>query len=317
MNCPKCEKAIPDGSSFCPYCGSRAPVSCPKCKQIIPPGSRFCTFCGCDMATGKGPKTKKLLPILMMVLAAVILASGVGVYFGVHVWTDPTCDKPATCKICKMTEGQPLGHNMTGATCVDDSVCRNCGIVGMEAKGHQWGAATCTQPEICSVCNETQGSALGHTWPTGTTTAVEHCSVCNSVNGTITTLEDSDCGYKDSTKKYKHKMKNGATVQVVIKEMDAPVESCVGLNAGVWITGVTAGDPMGEWALLVRNTEGKWVEVGSFEVDEDFDVGTLTWSDPIDFDAWVLVPLDLGYTYNFGVIPSINRIQVFEYSPDV
>ena len=292
-------------------------MNCPNCKKEVSTSDRYCTYCGCDLSSLKGGEKKLLLPILLMVLSVVILASGFGIYFGYHSWTEATCDNPATCKICKITNGEALGHNMTGATCTEASVCLNCGIEATPALGHTWAPATCTLPETCSVCSETQGAALGHTWPTGTTTSVEHCSVCDQVNGIITVLDESAWDDKDSGKRHGYKMKNGATVQGYIYEMDAPIESCVGLNAGVWLTGVTTGDPHGEWALLLRTSDGKWVEAATFVVDEDFDTSTVKWADPIDFDAWVMVPMDLGYTYNFGVIPSITQIQVFEYSADV
>ena len=39
-----------------------------------------------------------------------------------HDWKKATCTDPKTCKTCKATEGEPLGHNISG------SKCKRCGM---------------------------------------------------------------------------------------------------------------------------------------------------------------------------------------------
>ena len=287
---------------------------CPKCKKELSPNDSFCTFCGCNLETGKGGKNPLVAPLLMMALSLVIVVAGLFVYFKVHTWTDATCEVASYCKICGMVQGNPLGHSMTVATCEEASVCENCGRNGEPAKGHDWQAATCTVPQTCAACQKTGEAALGHKWPTGTTTAVEYCETCQQVNGIISEVKIGD---KATDQKYSYKMKNNSTIRVKINEMDETVHDCVSIYASIWLTSVSSGDPYCDWALLVRTPDGKWTEVGRVAVVEDIDGGTLSWSEPIDFDAWVLVPTDLGYTYNFSCNTGISAIQVFEYSADV
>lgn len=46
--CSECGHAVPEGSKFCPGCGTPQKVAsgCPGCKQPVPPGSKFCPSCG-------------------------------------------------------------------------------------------------------------------------------------------------------------------------------------------------------------------------------------------------------------------------------
>ena len=116
-----------------------------------------------------------------------------------HSWSDATCTTPKTCSVCKVTEGNALGHKynavVTKPTCTEGGyttyTCPACNDTYVDnrvgATGHSWSDATCTIPKTCSVCKVTEGSALGHkynavvTKPTctegGYTTYT--CSACN------------------------------------------------------------------------------------------------------------------------------------------
>lgn len=58
MKCRECGADIPDGVSFCRYCGSKVePVNekcfCPSCGSSITPGVKFCRNCGFDILHGR------------------------------------------------------------------------------------------------------------------------------------------------------------------------------------------------------------------------------------------------------------------------
>lgn len=58
MRCRECGADLPDGVSFCRYCGSKVePVKekrfCPSCGASIAPGVKFCRNCGFDILHGR------------------------------------------------------------------------------------------------------------------------------------------------------------------------------------------------------------------------------------------------------------------------
>lgn len=100
-------------------------------------------------------------------LAAAVAIVLFGVLFGTHVlclhqWSEATCTKPSTCRICGATQGKALGHEMEPATCTSPEHCGRCDYKKGKALGHKWVDATCTAPKTCSRCKKTEGSALGH-----------------------------------------------------------------------------------------------------------------------------------------------------------
>ena len=46
MICPTCHKEIPEGSHFCPYCGTPLDDQCPHCGHQNIPHAKFCSYCG-------------------------------------------------------------------------------------------------------------------------------------------------------------------------------------------------------------------------------------------------------------------------------
>lgn len=58
MRCRECGADLPDGVSFCRYCGSKVePIKekrfCPSCGASIAPGVKFCRNCGFDILHGR------------------------------------------------------------------------------------------------------------------------------------------------------------------------------------------------------------------------------------------------------------------------
>jgi len=56
--CAACGQALPDGCTFCPYCGAQIPVpekrlACAHCGAPLRPNARFCQKCG--QPTQQGP----------------------------------------------------------------------------------------------------------------------------------------------------------------------------------------------------------------------------------------------------------------------
>ncbi len=100
-----------------------------------------------------------------------------------HEWVDADCVTSKACKLCKETQGEPLGHTWVDATCEAPKTCTSCGLTEGEALGHAWVEATCESAKTCSVCAATEGAALGHTWVDATYEAPKTCSVCAATEG--------------------------------------------------------------------------------------------------------------------------------------
>jgi class 3 adenylate cyclase/predicted ATPase len=48
-SCSACQAQIPEGSRFCPQCGSPQSIACPACGEVNSAGSRFCAQCGAKL----------------------------------------------------------------------------------------------------------------------------------------------------------------------------------------------------------------------------------------------------------------------------
>ena len=76
---------------------------------------------------------------------------------------EATCEKPKTCRICGVTEGEAKEH-VWKDTCTGSRVCSVCGATESVLCDQDWRDATCTEPKTCGICGETSGSAIGHNW---------------------------------------------------------------------------------------------------------------------------------------------------------
>ena len=55
FTCGECGAEAPDGSKFCPECGTRMVATCSGCGQANPPGHKFCAECGTSLGTSPTP----------------------------------------------------------------------------------------------------------------------------------------------------------------------------------------------------------------------------------------------------------------------
>ena len=55
IGCPSCSAQVPQGSKFCPSCGTKIEMSkkCPKCSVELPAGAKFCPECGTSALPAK------------------------------------------------------------------------------------------------------------------------------------------------------------------------------------------------------------------------------------------------------------------------
>ena len=60
--CSACQTQIPDGSRFCPQCGSPQSIACAACGHVNAAGSRFCTECGAKLGAAAGPVAPAPVP---------------------------------------------------------------------------------------------------------------------------------------------------------------------------------------------------------------------------------------------------------------
>lgn len=52
MICPSCHRQVPEGSHFCPHCGTPLDDKCPHCGHQNIPNAKFCAFCGRPLVRG-------------------------------------------------------------------------------------------------------------------------------------------------------------------------------------------------------------------------------------------------------------------------
>ncbi len=58
MNCPSCDRSLPDDAAFCGYCGStlRPEQICSSCGRSSSADMRFCLGCGAGLAEAPEPR---------------------------------------------------------------------------------------------------------------------------------------------------------------------------------------------------------------------------------------------------------------------
>ena len=135
---------------------------------------------------------KRLTLLLAISMAAILVGCG-----HQHVFSEATCDTPATCAEDGATEGEALGHDFAEATCEAPATCTRCGETEGEALGHDFLEATCEAPETCSRCGKTQGEALEHDFAPATLDAPKTCKVCGTTEGEKVTARIIDTNLKN------------------------------------------------------------------------------------------------------------------------
>ncbi len=116
-----------------------------------------------------------------------------------HQWSDATCTEPKTCKLCKATDGEALGHTGGEATCESKAVCTRCEEQYGDIADHEWQPATCDKLAECKLCGETSGELLNHTpaEDDGDCTTAINCTVCGKevtpANNHTPAEDDGDC----------------------------------------------------------------------------------------------------------------------------
>lgn len=104
-----------------------------------------------------------------------------------HYWTRATCTVSKTCRICQITEGEPLGHSYAPATCLAPATCTACEHTVGSAMGHSYTEPTCTAAAKCIRCGQVGAAALGHRYD-----SIGKCTACGaldpSLGGTVVTV---------------------------------------------------------------------------------------------------------------------------------
>ena len=169
-------------------------------------------------------------------------------FIAYHDYTDATCTKAMTCKVCGETSGNANGHNYAAATCKEKAkctvcgisygslashnyanatctkakTCKVCGVTSGKANGHNYADATCTKPKTCKVCKATTGSANGHNYAAATCTKAKTCTVCGAKGGSAnghkyTNSCDTSCNTCKATRKITHAYKDVITKATLTK----------------------------------------------------------------------------------------------------
>ena len=180
-----------------------------------------------------------------------------------HSWKAATCTQPKTCTRCGATEGTTTEHSWKAATCTQPETCSVCGATRGSAKGHSWKAATCTQPETCTRCSATRGSALGHSWTAATYTKPKTCTRCGAQSGGLKGYIGTLSGSWASKS-----LKVNNTQTAAMYQLNSKVTNCFKLTLKVEFTKYS-GHPYGTWYLYARGSNGKWSNIGSFELTQE------------------------------------------------
>ena len=114
-----------------------------------------------------------------------------------HDWSEATCRTPQMCKLCRKTEGYPLGCTydfdnrvITGNICTGygsiTDICVRCGVpqkTYYSNIGHSWLEASCAEPMTCEYCDTQYGEPNGHVWIETSCIAVRKCDICGATDG--------------------------------------------------------------------------------------------------------------------------------------
>ena len=215
---------------------------------------------------------------IAIMFATIILALIVA-FFTIHDWSEPTCEAPAICRVCKKEQGEPLGHDWTEPSCTQGKVCKVCGEVKDAAPGHDWIPATYEAPKKCRSCGVTEGNVKGYL-------------------GDVKVTVSTEKFWRTSRYTY-------------VRELEKTLESCRFFTLNCQITSVDYGNVYGNHDVYIRLTDGEWRCIGTVQVTSQalhsFDFPL----DPsVSFDALTMVCQtngDWSYSYNM----TITDVQLF------
>lgn len=211
-------------------------------------------------------------------IAAVLVALVIG-FFTIHNWSDPTCESPSVCSICKQEKGEPLGHDWSTLTCTQDKACKICGKVEEKAPGHEWIPATYDAPKECLNCGVTEGHVKGY-------------------------VGDVD-GHATDEKFWR----TGRSTNVY--ELDRTLERCMRFTLNYQIVSVDRGNPYGYQEVYVRLTDGTWKMVDGIQVDSQEVHHFEFILDPtMSFDAVAVVCQKDGYKFTHDYTISDVQLMV-------
>lgn len=208
----------------------------------------------------------------------------------VHSWNPPTCLEPSICVYCYGTKGNAIGHKWgeweteKDATCTTDGsqirVCLNDSLhfetQVIPAVGHKWSdwqwekEATCTNEGVMyRVCAnddshiETQTvPAIGHEWIDETYDQPMMCTRCGQEKGHKKGYVGDLLGSFSEEKVYRGTQWTNPFV------LANRIDNCMGLTMTITFSEYS-GYAWDKWVLFARNTDGKWIQVGAFNVSKE------------------------------------------------
>lgn len=219
------------------------------------------------------PVTKKKTGRNTAVIIGAILVALVIGFFTIHDWSEPTCDSPAICSICKQEKGEPLGHDWSNPSCTEGKVCRTCGAVASAAPGHEWIPATYDSPKECINCGVTEGNVKGYV-------------------GDVKLIDTDEKFWRTGRYTYVH-------------ELEKTLESCMRFTLNYQITAVDMGNVYGRHDVYIRLTNGEWRCLDGVQVENQNAHSFEFVLDPtVSFDAVAVVCQTNGtwsFTYSIGL----------------
>ena len=159
---------------------------------------------------------------------------------GYHDWTDATCAKPKTCKVCGETRGSKSSY-------------------------HDWEYATCTKPKTCKVCGKTEGKADGHYYYSD-----GKCS-CGAINPALANTSLSLPSLPKTVTYYGYGNKKYSSVEVTNIKSEIGCNNDGYINIKVYFSGTKTYDYQGSgqsssckigWKLY--GSDGSVIEDGTF-----------------------------------------------------
>lgn len=86
------------------------------------------------------------------------------------------------------------------------------------------------------------------------------------------------------------------------KILDTPVIDCRYLEMRIWFTDIKSGTPYGKWELYARYNSSSWEKIGTFDLTEDDNEVSVSFSEPYSFTELVIErvstkPCDHLYNY--------------------